>query len=353
MHRCGGDLAEAVTAFGNLHPHEGPAEVQPREPDWKFAEEHFRRIQTLILEKAHVPGAGLRERERRAANAAADVLLALARVISLSPRSGRCPVCRTRDPRQDRAWPGVVVDDPETQKQAEILRGLLYLACPDAPTAALEDTASAIAQRSAAAQPPARAVPPAERLAAPRPVPDRARDLRRAVLTGGDLTSADLRGADLSSADLSDTHLSGTNRTRVDLICAKLSGANLAGTRLAHVNLIGANLSRANLAGTRLTHVNLTGANLSHTDLSHALLAATVILTDVNLSGANLVYVQELPLVPGIEWNADTQWPPDFNREIHLLSDEVRPGVFRVRDPAAGTDHTGSEGRGRPGHAGR
>lgn len=50
------------------------------------------------------------------------------------------------------------MDDPETQRHAEILRGLLYLACPDAPTDALEDTASAIAQRSAAAQPDRKSV---------------------------------------------------------------------------------------------------------------------------------------------------------------------------------------------------
>lgn len=103
LHRRGGQLAEAVTAFGTLHPHAGPADVQPREPCWKVAEEHFRKIQTLILQEARLPKAGLRERERRAENAAADVLLALARVISLSPGSGRCPVCRTRDPRHARA----------------------------------------------------------------------------------------------------------------------------------------------------------------------------------------------------------------------------------------------------------
>jgi hypothetical protein len=285
-----------------------------------------------------------------------------------------------------------VVDEPETQRQAEILRGLLYLACPGAPTAALEDTGAAVAQRSAAAGQPARAVPEADRLAAPRPGPDRARDLRHAVLSGGDLTSADLRGANLSGADLShadlhvtnladadlssanlfwatlkETRLSGANLSRADLSGAQLSGTprarmdlsgvdlsrtNLSAVRMSHVNLTGANLSHANLSGANLSHTDLSGADLSHTDLAHALLAGTVVLSGANLAGADLVYVRELPLVPGIEWDAGTRWPPDFGAEIRRLSDEVRPGVFRVRDPAAGTDRTGPDGRRRPGHAG-
>ncbi|GAA3134993.1 hypothetical protein GCM10010449_64520 [Streptomyces rectiviolaceus] len=98
LHQQGSSIAEAVTAFGGLHPHPRTVDTEHCEPDWKVAEEHFLRIQSLILQEAAAPGArSLRERERRAENAATDVLQALARILALDPAAGRCPVCQTHN----------------------------------------------------------------------------------------------------------------------------------------------------------------------------------------------------------------------------------------------------------------
>ncbi|MGW0165972.1 hypothetical protein ACWDWT_12360 [Streptomyces sp. NPDC003343] len=88
----GGDAAKAVEAFGNLHPALTPAggPDQRRSPNWKVAEQHFLELQVLLLRRSQAPaGSDMRERERRAENAAAGLLLAI------DPGAGhRCPICR-------------------------------------------------------------------------------------------------------------------------------------------------------------------------------------------------------------------------------------------------------------------
>ncbi|MFD4116912.1 pentapeptide repeat-containing protein [Streptomyces niveus] len=223
-----------------------------------------------------------------------------------------------------------MVDDPEIRRQADALRGLLYLACPDAPPAAISDTAQAIAERSGDRTPPTSAVAEAARLTtAPRP------DSR----PPHNLSGADLSGADLSGADLSGANLLRANLTRADLTRAILPGAEMRGADLTGVNLsdailtradlsdailTAADLSDANLADAKLTRVNLTAADLTDADLSGA-----------NLSGANLAAARQLRLVSGILWNLDTHWPDGYFEKAYARSDEVRPGSYRLRGGTA------------------
>ncbi|MGW2103693.1 pentapeptide repeat-containing protein [Streptomyces olivaceoviridis] len=96
-----------------------------------------------------------------------------------------------------------MVTDPERKEHAARLRGLLYLACPDAPAAAITEVAEAMAQR---AEEPAQA-PVAEaahltdgRESAPDPLNLSGADLSGANLTGADLSNANLSGAWLMAA---------------------------------------------------------------------------------------------------------------------------------------------------------
>ncbi|MFD5430374.1 pentapeptide repeat-containing protein [Streptomyces sp. NPDC127084] len=186
-----------------------------------------------------------------------------------------------------------MVTDAERAQHEAALRGLLYLACPDAPAAAITRTAHAIAQGSE--ETPHEPVPEATFLRHPRPAYGRLR------LAGADLSGADLPGEDLTSADLPG---------------ADLSDANLAGADLTSVNL-----SDANLAGADLSDANLRGANLRGANLVRA-----------NLSGTNLQYVLGMfQAPPGATWSRQTQWPHQLASIVAEQSDEVRPGVFQVR----------------------
>jgi hypothetical protein len=122
----------------------------------------------------------------------------------------------------------------------------------------------------------------------------RGADLSRANLSEANLFGANLRGADLRGADLSRTNLSGANLSEAMLFAANLSGANLRGADLSRANLSGANLSEANLSGANLSEAMLFAVNLSRTNLSGA-----------NLSEAMLFWVDL-----GVEWDAQTIWPP-------------------------------------------
>ncbi|MET7355473.1 pentapeptide repeat-containing protein [Streptomyces mirabilis] len=94
-----------------------------------------------------------------------------------------------------------MVTDAERAQHEAAQRGLLYLACPDAPAYAITETAAAIGQRSE--ETPQEPVPEAARLT-PRPRPRRAAD-DPLYLVGADLSGADLSslfGVDLTGANL-------------------------------------------------------------------------------------------------------------------------------------------------------
>ncbi|MFJ8881545.1 pentapeptide repeat-containing protein [Streptomyces albidoflavus] len=223
-----------------------------------------------------------------------------------------------------------MVDDPETQRQADALRSLLYLACPGAPPAAISDTARAIAERSGSQTSPTYAVAEAASLTA---VPPRnsgrfhnlsranliSADLARVNLTGANLTGANLTGADLIYANLAGADLTRVNLTRARMKLTNLTGADLTGADLAGGDLTNADLTNADLTGAHLTNADLTGA----------------ILTGANLAGANLAAARQLRLVSGILWNLDTHWPDGLADTAYAWSDEVRPGSYRLRGGTA------------------
>ncbi|MEU2539266.1 pentapeptide repeat-containing protein [Streptomyces iakyrus] len=168
-----------------------------------------------------------------------------------------------------------MVDDTETQRRAQLVRGLLYLACPEASSYALHSTAGAIVGRSEQRAPLAHAVSEAERLTNPRPDDDPPRILSGAELAGAELAGADLRGADLTGANVAGADLAGANLSGADLTGANLSGADLTGVNLTSANLFGANLnsanvSRANLVGANLTSTNVAGADFTRANLASA-----------------------------------------------------------------------------------
>ncbi|MFJ9329217.1 pentapeptide repeat-containing protein [Streptomyces sp. NPDC101230] len=218
-----------------------------------------------------------------------------------------------------------MVDDPETQRQADALRSLLYLACPGAPPAAISDTARAIAERSGDQTSPTYAVAEAASLTAVLP---------RNSGRFHNLSRANLISADLARVNLTGANLTGANLTGADLIYANLAGAdltrvNLTRARMKLTNLTGADLTGADLAGGDLTNADLTGAHLTNADLTGA------ILTGANLAGANLAAARQLRLVSGILWNLDTHWPDGLADTAYAWSDEVRPGSYRLRGGTA------------------
>ncbi|RVU13986.1 pentapeptide repeat-containing protein, partial [Streptomyces antnestii] len=90
-----------------------------------------------------------------------------------------------------------------------------------------------------------------------------------------DLTDAKLGGADLTSADLTDAKLGGADLTSADLTDAKLGGADLG--------------------------------------------------------GANLKDAVGLRLPAGAIWNRETRWPTNLATTVVEQSEELAPGVYRVR----------------------
>ncbi|MET8621448.1 pentapeptide repeat-containing protein [Streptomyces albidoflavus] len=233
-----------------------------------------------------------------------------------------------------------MVDDPETQRQADALRSLLYLACPGAPPAAISDTARAIAERSGSQTSPTYAVAEAASLTAVPPRNSgRFHNLSRANLISADLARVNLTGANLTGADLARVNLTGANLTGADLIYANLAGAdltrvNLTRARMKLTNLTGADLTGADLAGGDLTNADLTNADLTGAHLTNVDLTGAI-LTGANLAGANLAAARQLRLVSGILWNLDTHWPDGLADTAYAWSDEVRPGSYRLRGGTA------------------
>ncbi|MFJ8636428.1 pentapeptide repeat-containing protein [Streptomyces sp. NPDC093568] len=240
-----------------------------------------------------------------------------------------------------------MVTDAERAEHAARLRGLLYLACPDAPAAAIDATAEAIVEHAEEA--PQNPVLQAAQLRQPIDVTAQLNlhgadltgaDLTRADLTRADLTRADLTRADLHGADLRGADLTGANLTGADLSGANLDGARLFRTDLTGANLIdldltgaylsGARLIRADLSGTNLSGAELIWADLSGTDLSRADLT-NANLTNANLQGARFPSVVNMYLPAGATWDSRTRWPGDLASFVAERSDEVSPGVYRVR----------------------
>ncbi|MFE7963738.1 pentapeptide repeat-containing protein [Streptomyces cellulosae] len=272
--RGGASVRAAVLAFGACHRRLGEAA-----PDWERAKRHFARLIAVIA--GAVPS-------QAAEHEAVHLLLAVDNV-----PGHRCPICvrpQAPLPRPPARAGGDLTDD-ERAEHAARLRGLLYLACPDAPAGALEYTAEAITER--AAEPPAEAVPEAADLGRPR------RPYSEDPLN---LCGADLRGASLTAADLNHADAYGADLTCADLTGAELSGANLTGAGLGHAILSGADLTDANLSNATMSHANLTDtvlrdAALTDTDLRGALLCGAELtaadltyadLTDANLTNAIL-----------------------------------------------------------------
>ena len=103
-----------------------------------------------------------------------------------------------------------------------------------------------------------------------------------------------------------------------------LRAANLRESRLDE-----ANLSGVDLHGADLRRAGLRWADLSGADLTHAL------LDGADLCGANLAaaLVTEASLA-GARWSTQTRWSNGQETTVREQSDEISPGVFRVRGAA-------------------
>ncbi|MER5517442.1 pentapeptide repeat-containing protein [Streptomyces sp. NPDC002763] len=285
-----GAVKTAVLAFGARHPLNDAA--PDAEPDWDQAEQHFTRLIETIMGAAVPPGDSGRS-HRAPGRERGHPLPSVGQQPAWLPLSH---LCQAAGPRcEPPAYPGGDVTYDERAEHAARLRGLLYLACPDAPAWAIESTAEAITQH--AEETPGEPVPEAAHLSLPQQQPsdvDRL-NLTEANLTEANLTEANLTGVDLTPADLSDADL-----TRAKLTVASLGRANLTG---------------ANLAGADLTDTNLTDTNL----------------TDTNLTGAMLTGATDMRLPQGAIWNRETLWPANLASDVAEYSDEVSPGIYQVR----------------------
>ncbi|MET8129592.1 pentapeptide repeat-containing protein [Streptomyces sp. NPDC005065] len=235
-----------------------------------------------------------------------------------------------------------MVTDAERAEHAARLRGLLYLACPDAPATAITATAEAIAEN--AEEKPQGPVLQAAQLSQTRPPLDelnlRGADLRGAGLANADLNGADLTGADLANANLTGAHLTGAHLNGANLTGANLTGAHLTGANLTGADLTGAHLRSAHLNGAilyrailkeaDLTGADLTGANLTGAKLPGANLTGAK-LPGANLRGARLTSVVNMHLPVGATWDSFTRWPANLASVVIKQSDEVSPGVYQVR----------------------
>jgi uncharacterized protein YjbI with pentapeptide repeats len=175
-------------------------------------------------------------------------------------------------------------------------------------------------------------------------------DLTRAILFAADLTAADLTGADLTGGNLTGAHLTGAHLTGAWLAGARLTDARLTSAYLARANLAGARLAAADLTNADLTRANLTRADLTNAHLTGAWLADTF-LADADLTGADLTRADlsdarlakarlARATLDAALWTERTTWPDDIADRIRQGSDEIRPGIYRVR---GGTEPDRSE----------
>lgn len=335
-----GAVKTAVLAFGARHPLNDAA--PDAEPDWDQAEQHFTRLIETIMGAAVPPGDSGRS-HRAPGRERGHPLPSVGQQPAWLPLSH---LCQAAGPRcEPPAYPGGDVTYDERAEHAARLRGLLYLACPDAPAWAIESTAEAITQL--AEETPGEPVPEAAHLSLPQQQPsdvDRLNlteaNLTEANLTGVDLTPADLSDADLTRArlryaDLADADLRTTNLSRADLIGAKLTVANLGRADLTLANLTGAKLIRADLTDTNMHGADLTRADLSDANLPRVNLAGADLtgadLTGADLTGAMFTGATNMRLPQGAIWNRETLWPANLASDVAEYSDEVSPGIYQVR----------------------
>ncbi|MYS82822.1 pentapeptide repeat-containing protein [Embleya scabrispora] len=365
--------------------------------DWGRAEGHWTRL-VRTIEGGGTASTTADRIPPRAENAALDLLL----VFDTPDRRFGCPMCRILDRSLpgERPAPEIAVDHESpgrddnpgaTTRQAAVLRGLLLLAAPSAPSKAITIAANVIARRSDAPTPPTGAVSEAAALTIGRLGGDASRYLAGANLTDAQLPNEDLRcanllgadlvGARLVKANLSRANLTGANLARaeltwsdlhrVDLTGASLTGADLIEADLTGAVLADANLTRANLSGTTLTNADLTGADLTAARLSNwppffggaVLVDADLTgadLTDADLEGADLTGANlcgarltradltraqlgravlaradltdatGVQVVAGVVWDRETRWPEGLADDFLARSEETNPGVFRV-----------------------
>ncbi|NEA69009.1 pentapeptide repeat-containing protein [Streptomyces sp. SID12488] len=88
----------------------------------------------------------------------------------------------------------------------------------------------------------------------------------------------------------------------------------------------------ADLTDARLTRADLTRANLSFARL-----------TGADLGGARIMDAGGMRLPPGAIWDLETRWPAELALVVVEQSDEVGPGVYRVRSGPA-PDRAGAVG---------
>ncbi|MGW5472819.1 pentapeptide repeat-containing protein [Streptomyces chartreusis] len=222
---------------------------------------------------------------------------------------------------------------------ADTLRGLLYLACPEAPDGArrealtlLVDTDRQLLDDEAAAL-TARLNESAERSA---PV-----DLRRV-----DLRGADLRKADLHRANLTRANLRGADLRKADLHRADLTRANLRGADLRKADLHRADLTRANLRGADLRHADLRHAHWVPRPESAAL-TATLAMTAAGVVAPWLIPMRAalgvssavqgasvlrdfLDAFEGVKWSTETRWPRAWPPIMRAMSTPISPTSYRI-----------------------
>jgi len=113
----------------------------------------------------------------------------------------------------------------------------------------------------------------------------------------------------------------------VRLVRADLTDAEISGADLTSANLADAVLLRANLRESDLSNADLTGADLTAADLT------MVNLTGAKLAGARLGATIGLNRPPiSATWDRRTVWPEDLASVALRVSEEIAPGLFRVRE---------------------
>jgi uncharacterized protein YjbI with pentapeptide repeats len=147
-------------------------------------------------------------------------------------------------------------------------------------------------------------------------------DLRKADLSHSNLSGAVLSGANMHHARLRGADLRGANLTK-----ANLTGADLRGANLTEANLIGADLRGASMLLARLTRADLRGADLRGADLRYASLIG---LRDWAAMPVDLREAALTDILNGVLWSDTTRWPWGTANTMRQLSEELRPGEWRV-----------------------
>ncbi|MFJ4524867.1 pentapeptide repeat-containing protein [Streptomyces sp. NPDC088810] len=204
----------------------------------------------------------------------------------------------------------------EEKSVEEVLRGLLYLACPDAPDDARSDAVDLLSSThhqlsdELAAHLTAKLTP---RAAKGAPL-----DLRRADLHGADLREADLHRANLAFADLRGSDLRDADLHRANLAFADLRGSDLRDADLRHAQLV-----------LRVQNGAVVG---SAAGLAAALwlLPVSAIVGGTLALDAVVTLRQVLKLFMGAQWSTGTRWPTAWKPIVRRASIATSPTTFEV-----------------------